>query len=119
MVLRLAEQFLNRAEARAQKNDISGAQSDLNMIRSRAGLPPTTASTQSDILNAIYHERQVEYFSEWGNRWLDLKRSGRVDSVMTVITPLKGGSWSSDWQLYPVPIYDLQQDGNISQNPGY
>jgi len=119
MVLRLAEQYLNRAEARAEKNDLSGAQADLNIIRNRAGLANTIASTQDELLKAILHERQVEYFTEWGNRWLDLKRTGSVDSVMEKVTPQKNGSWNSNFQLYPIPLHDLQLNANLSQNPGY
>jgi len=70
MVLRLAEQYLIRAEARAQQNNFSGSQSDLNKIRNRAGLPNTNAGNKSDLLISIAHERQVELFTEWGDRWL-------------------------------------------------
>jgi SusD family. len=41
IILRLAELYLIRAEARTQQNVIPGAQSDLNAIRTRAGLPNT------------------------------------------------------------------------------
>lgn len=119
MVLRLSEQYLIRAEARCEKNNLAGAISDLNMIRNRAGLPNTNAISQAEILKAIQHERQVELFTEWGTRWLDLKRTGSVDSVMSAVTPKKGGMWDTNWQLYPVPIYDIQHNSNISQNPGY
>ncbi len=121
MVLRLGEQYLIRAEARIQQNNIGGAQEDLNAIRSRAGLANTTASDQGSLLNAILHERQVELFSEWGHRWFDLKRTGSVDSVMNVITPLKanGGPWLSYQQLYPIHLPDLKIDPNLTQNPGY
>ncbi len=39
MVLRLAEQYLIRAEARARQQNISGAVEDIDVIRLRAGLP--------------------------------------------------------------------------------
>jgi hypothetical protein len=119
MMLRLAEQYLIRAEARGQQNNISGAQADLNVIRNRAGLPNTTAATQSDLLSAILHERQVELFTELGQRWLDLKRTNNVDNVMRVVTPLKGGTWNSNWQLYPVPVSDIQKNPALVQNSGY
>lgn len=118
-LLRLAEVYLIRAEARAQQNKLSGAQSDLNAIRNRAGLPNTAASTQADLLTAILHERQVELFTELGHRWLDLKRTSSIDSVMTIETQKKGGSWSSYQQLYPLPVSDLLKDPNLIQNPGY
>jgi hypothetical protein len=119
MVLRLGEQYLIRAEARAQLQDITDAQSDLNVIRSRAGLPNTTMNTQAGLLAAILHERQIELFSEWGHRWLDLKRTGKVDSVMSAVTPQKGGTWNSDWQLYPIVQTELLLDPNLTQNAGY
>jgi starch-binding outer membrane protein, SusD/RagB family len=119
VLLRLAEQYLIRAESRAQLSDLAGAATDLNMIRSRAGLANTTASTQSDLIDAIYNERRVELFTEYGQRWFDLKRSEKIDAVMSVITALKGGSWETTDQLYPIPLNDLQADPNLTQNPGY
>lgn len=119
IVLRLAEQYLIRAEARAQQNNIAGAQSDLNRIRMRAGLSNTTASDRNTILTAILHERQVELFTEWGHRWLDLKRTGNIDGVMNTVAPAKGTSWSTNWQLYPIPAYDIYQDPHLTQNLGY
>jgi hypothetical protein len=119
MVLRLGEQFLIRAEAKAELGDVTGAAADLNVIRTRAGLPGTDASTQSAMLTAIQHERRVELFSEWGHRWLDLKRTGTVDAVMSIATPIKGGVWDTRHQLYPIANYELVNDPNLVQNPGY
>jgi hypothetical protein len=122
MVLRLAEQFLIRAEARVKKSnpDIPGAISDINIIRNRAGLPNYAGATDvASLQGAILHERQVELFTEWGHRWLNLKRTNNVDSVMSIITPLKGGTWNTNWQWYPVPIYDLQTNPSLTQAAGY
>ncbi|WP_316834905.1 RagB/SusD family nutrient uptake outer membrane protein [Pedobacter nutrimenti] len=119
MVFRLAEQYLIRAEARAQQNNIAGAQADLNMIRNRAKLPNTSANTKSDLLSAVLQERRIELFTEMGNRWFDLKRSNLLDQVMSVITPLKGGVWTSDRKLLPIPLTELQRNFNLTQNPGY
>ncbi|MDR3712312.1 MAG: RagB/SusD family nutrient uptake outer membrane protein [Puia sp.] len=120
MVFRLAEQYLIRAEARAHEGtNLSGAASDLNVIRTRAGLPNTSASLQTDLLYAIYHERQVELFTEWGHRWFDLKRTARIDSVMGIVTPAKGGVWNSDWSLLPIPQSEILINSNLNQNPGY
>ncbi|ACU60662.1 RagB/SusD family nutrient uptake outer membrane protein [Chitinophaga pinensis] len=119
MVMRLAEQYLIRAEARAELNDIKGAQDDLNTVRSRAGLPDTDASDKTALVKAILHERQIELFSEWGHRWLDLKRTGTVDDVMGKITPLKGGTWESYKQLFDIPVSEFKYNGNLVQNTGY
>jgi starch-binding outer membrane protein, SusD/RagB family len=121
MVLRLAELYLIRAEARAQQNNISGAQSDLNAIRTRAGLSNITAGTQSGLLSAILQERKVELFTEWGHRWFDLIRTNNINSVMSLVAPLKGTTWNSDGTqtLYPIPQKDRDSNPNLSQNLGY
>ncbi|MDB5159574.1 MAG: RagB/SusD family nutrient uptake outer membrane protein [Mucilaginibacter sp.] len=119
MALRLSEQYLIRAEARAQQMNLTGAVADLNVIRNRAGLPGVITTTQAELFAAIQHERQVELFAEWGHRWLDLKRTGSVNTVMSIVTPLKGGRWQSYQQLYPIPPLDINSDHNLTQNPGY
>lgn len=122
MVLRLGEQYLIRAEAEAQENKLTQSAADLNIIRSRAGLPNTTATTQSALLTAIYHERQVELFSEWGHRWLDLKRTNTIDAVMGApgnVSITKGSTWQSYQQWYPIPLNELQKDPHLVQNSGY
>lgn len=122
MALRLAEQYLIRAEARAGQNNISGAQSDLNAIRTRAGLPNTSAGDGPSLLTAILHERQVELFTEWGHRWFDLIRTGNVNSVMGSpgnVCLAKGGTWNSDWNLVPLPLSEIQINPNLKQNKGY
>jgi hypothetical protein len=120
VMLRLAEQYLIRAEARAGQNNISGAQQDLNAVRARAGLPPTTATTQAALLTAIAKERQTELFTELGNRFFDLKRTGTINTVMSVVAPQKGGGiWTSNQQIWPIPQGDITVDPNLKQAPGY
>jgi len=122
IVFRLSEQYLIRAEARAQQDNLIGAINDLNMIRARAGLSNTNAETQPDLISAILHERQVELFTEWGHRWLDLKRTGTIDAIMGTVGGVcaaKGGNWNTNQQLYPIPQSEIQNDPNLVQNPGY
>ena len=117
-VFRLAEQYLIRAEARAYLSNISGAQADLDVIRNKAGLPNTTASSTTTLADAILHERQVEFFTEWGHRWFDLKRTDKADQVLSVI---KGSNWQTTDQLYPIPQSDINRNPGLKgkQNPGY
>lgn len=119
IILRLAEIYLIRAEARAQQKNISGAVADVNVIRTRAGLPGTTAADQTSLLSAIAKERQVELFTETGNRFFDLKRTNTIDGVMNSMAPAKGAAWSSYMQLWPIPPTDIIQDPNLTQNTGY
>jgi hypothetical protein len=117
-ILRLAEQYLIRAEAAVNIGKLSDAINDLNIIRNRAGLNNTNALTQEALTSVIQHERQVELFTE-GQRWVDLKRTGNIDNVMKTICPLKGGVWSSYKQLYPIPPADISNSANLKQNTGY
>lgn len=119
MVLRLAEQYLIRAEARAQQNSLTGSLSDVNTIRTRAGLTNLNVNDKNTLLTLILHERQTELFTEWGHRWLDLKRTGQVDATMSIVTPKKGGVWNTNWKLYPIPLSEILIDKNLVQNPGY
>lgn len=128
MVLRLAEQYLIRAEANAELGNTGASLNDLNTIRNRAGLPNYAGATdKASLLGAIQHERQVELFTEGGNRWFDLCRAVNTNStvnantIMNVVTPQKGGTWSNDGHqlLYPIPLTDLLKDSHLPQNPGY
>ena len=120
MMLRVAEQYLIRAEARAEQGKGAEAIDDLNVIRNRAGLDDYNGPLDLDAIKAaIRQERRVELFTEFGHRWMDLKRTGMVDAIMSVVTPEKGGNWNSNWQLYPIPSGDIQKDPNIVQNEGY
>ena len=125
MVFRIAEQYLIRAETRAHLNKLTGqnsAESDLNTIRSRAGLAAITATTQADILNLIAHERQVELFTEWGHRWFDLKRTGKLNELMSQqVSPVKGSTWAPYKSLLPIPYDEFKYNSSLRghQNPGY
>jgi starch-binding outer membrane protein, SusD/RagB family len=127
IILRLAEQYLIRSEARARQNNIIGAVEDLNVIRKRARGNGTTTVlpdllltiNQDQVLSAVMHERQVELFTEWGHRWLDLKRTGEIDAVMQNETRLKGGTWVRSQSLYPIPASEILNNPNLVQNPGY
>lgn len=116
MVLRLAEQYLIRAEARAQQNNVMGAKADLNTIRQRSGLNDTQANDQAALLTALEQERKVELFTEWGHRWLDLNRTTRTDAILN---PIKQG-WKPTDELYPIPQSEILINRNLEpQNPGY
>jgi hypothetical protein len=119
-VLRLSEQYLIRAEAEAQLGNLPQAITDLNVVRARAGLPNLTSSLpQQAVLDAIALERQVELFTEWGERWLDLKRTGTINTVMSGVAPLKGATWNPNWVLWPLPETALAANAALVQNPGY
>jgi hypothetical protein len=117
VVLRLAEQYLVRAEALAHQTRIVDAVADINVIRNRAQLPGISTPINNDeCFQAIEQERRVELFAEWGHRWFDLKRTNRADSILRIA---KGNNWAQPDQLYPIPFSELETAPNLVQNPGY
>ena len=115
VILRLAEQYLIRAESRARQGNTSGALSDLNVIRLRSGVPASTTTTQSALVDEILLENRRELFCEQGLRWYTLKRSGQADAVLTVLKP----TYQPFTKLYPFAQTILNVNSNLVQNPGY
>ena len=117
VVLRLAELYLIRAEARAQQNNLTGAAADINVIRTRAGLGATTAATQTTLLAAVAQERQVELFGEFSHRWFDLLRTNQANAVLSVLKPT---TWNATRSLlFPIPDAQRTLNPALTQNPGY
>lgn len=119
MVLRVAEQRLIRAEARAnQTGKLTLAITDLNEIRERAGLSPLSEvelPNKDTALSEIEKERARELFTEWGHRWLDLKRTNRADAVLN-----NKPFWDATDILYPLPRQEMLNAPNLKpQNDGY
>ena len=116
VMLRLAEQYLIRAEARAQQGDLIGAKEDLNFVRSTAGLGNTVAVTSSEIIEAVLQERRFELFTETGHRFFDLQRNGKLDTKLSAVKP----GWNSTDVFWPVPQSELLINPNLApQNEGY
>jgi starch-binding outer membrane protein, SusD/RagB family len=111
-ILRLSEQYLIRAEARVRKvsPDVSGALADLDAVRNRSQLPPSTKSSVVEVLDEIENERRLEFAFE-PHRWYDLVRTGRAAEVLGVTDQRK-------W-IFPIPFNDVQTDKDLVQNPGY
>lgn len=116
-VLRLAEQYLIRAEARLRLGAVTAAADDLNAVRTQhGGLPLLDADTDGALFEGIVRERSVEFFYEWGHRWFDLKRWGLADAVLAAAKP----GWKPTAALFPVPQHELDANPNLlPQNPGY
>ncbi|OMP80054.1 RagB/SusD family nutrient uptake outer membrane protein [[Flexibacter] sp. ATCC 35208] len=115
MILRLSELYLSRSEAYARLGIFDSAWADLNIVRQRSGLLPLS-SNSANILGTIFQERRVELFTEWGNRWFDLKRIGNANLVLGSI---KGSLWQPTDVLYPIPISEIVLNPRLTQNPGY
>ncbi|MFT4154545.1 RagB/SusD family nutrient uptake outer membrane protein [Parafilimonas sp.] len=137
VVFRLAEIYLNYAEAEANLGNTTEALEYVNLIRQRAGMPDITASGTTDLIEKIQQERRIELCFE-GHRFFDLRRwgiadEGAGDALGITITPTNSSdtaftyevstieerTWASSFYYYPIPRSEIQINPNIEQNPGY
>lgn len=116
VMFRLAEQYLIRAEARMHLANLKGSLDDLNIIRNRAGLENLATFSKEETLEAIAQERRHEFMAEWGHRWFDLKRTGKINEVLK---PIKRSSWQDSDALWPIPLSQIETNTYLHQNPGY
>lgn len=116
VVFRLAEMYLIRAEARAHRSNLPGAQTDVNTLRTRAKAQLIGSLGQQQMLNTIEEERKYELAFE-GHRWYDLVRTGRASQLM----PSFSSNWRSAYELWPIPQREIQNNPSLvgNQNPGY
>ncbi len=119
-VVRLAEMYLIRAEARAEiGTDIAGAQDDLDMVRQRAIADEPDNSEIGDALkDAIFLERRLELAFE-GQRLWDLMRN-QMDIVRTNCTAQTCFiAYGADTVIMPIPQDETDVNPNLEQNSGY
>jgi len=109
-VIRIAELYLIRAEARAHQNNLDEARADLNAVRQRADVADFSSTSQTEILRAIENENSLEFAFE-AHRWFDLVRTGRAGEVL--------GLTNQNYWLFPLPYSDILSDPDANQNPGY
>ncbi len=115
-ILRYAEVLLMKAEAANELGNSGEAISALNQVRTRAGLGNTTASTQTDLRNAIWKERRVELAMEH-DRFFDLVRQGRAGEVLRA----HGKNFvDGKHEVFPIPQKHIDiSAGRLKQNAGY
>ena len=117
-LMRLAEAYLTRAEARYRNNNTTGAVSDINVLRTRANASTYQSIDEQDIID----EWCREFYTE-GRRRSDLVRFGMF-TTSAYIWDWKGGSINgtavdSHFNVYPIPESDLNNNPNMTQNDGY
>lgn len=97
---RLAEIYLNLAEAQCELNNFDDAISSLNVIRNRAGQPnieevPGFSKDYDFLMSRIRNERRVELCFE-GHRFFDQRRWKILDETNGVISGMKITSSNGD-----------------------
>lgn len=119
-VIRLAEMYLIRAEARAEiGTNVLGAQQDLDQVKQRA-LPTAAVTTAigQTLKDAIFLERRLELAFE-GQRLWDLMRK-KMDIVRTDCTSNTCLiPYASDTVILPIPQNETDVNDIIEQNLGY
>jgi tetratricopeptide (TPR) repeat protein len=120
-VIRIAEMYLNRAEAKAQLNDLTGALTDLNKVHQRAGCDAMVIAGQANLLTAILQERKLE-FAEEGHRFFDLIRTGNGLTKLVAIDRKNGPNvalTTAGRQVFPIPSFEVNANANMVQNEAY
>ncbi|MDR2273692.1 MAG: RagB/SusD family nutrient uptake outer membrane protein [Sphingobacterium sp.] len=115
--LRLAEMYLNRAEAYAKLNKAADALSDVNVIRQRAGLPALSGLEGKSLMDEILKQRKLELAFE-GHASYDEFRNG-----LMMIRNYKSGS-SGEMSVSPtdkkiimqLPEEEIIANPNLVQN---
>lgn len=107
----------------------------VNMIRSRAGMPPFPVTlSKEDFKEKVRNERRVELAFE-DHRFWDIRRwkMGNVNKDVYGVTVTKSGSditytkkqietdriWEDKFYLYPIPQNELYINEHLTQNPGW
>ncbi|HEY5687830.1 MAG TPA: RagB/SusD family nutrient uptake outer membrane protein [Yeosuana sp.] len=115
-IIRLADVYLMRAEALAEINvDASLADSDLNMLRSRVGIPDFDGSSMNmtEFRTALLRERSAELFME-GHRFFDLTRMGVYDEYCRSTYGNTQGVRDPEDYTWPIPIIETSANENIN-----
>ncbi|MEZ2336347.1 RagB/SusD family nutrient uptake outer membrane protein [Mucilaginibacter sp. RCC_168] len=128
-IIRLTDIMLLCAEAQNEADGTPDANSYtyLNQIRSRAGLAPLTALSQSQFRQAVWRERNHELCYE-NITWFDMVRTRMAyDTKNDAFVPLVGytfpyGSnitFQTKNLLFPLPQSEIQANPKLTQNTGY
>lgn len=145
-IYRLAEFYLNLAEAYNELGQTDQALQYLNVIRDRAGLPDVTERNQARLREIIQREWAIEFYEE-GHRFFDVRHWKLDDIDKGIIGGPKEefvfqyaegrssgyepehfaaystqvvytGYWSPSQYLLPFPAREVSK-GYLVQNPGY
>ena len=134
--MRYAEVLLIYAEAMAMQDNLDEALKALNEVRDRVHLPAVDATTKTEFMRLLRHERMVELAFE-GHRFWDLRRWGLASTVlngthMTGVKPVMVGENQFTYELvdcdagktrvylekydrFPVPLTEIQQNPACEQ----
>ena len=139
---RLAEIYLNYAEAKFHCGDEATARTYVNYVRERArggktGIVPDVTETGDALLARIQHERKIELAFEEHRffdvrRWKIAEKTENFEAQGIKVTLMKDGTKSYKIQkvqdrkfvapnhyLLPIPRTEIQRNELLIQNPDY
>ncbi|AFL82907.1 RagB/SusD family protein [Belliella baltica DSM 15883] len=112
-ILRIADMYLTRAEARIKTGNFLGASQDIQSVRRRAfndnTLVVVLPTNEEAAMDVLLDERRLEFAFE-GHRWHDMVRTGRAEDEFGI------PSWRT---LMPIPLNARDVNPNLTQNPNY
>jgi hypothetical protein len=124
VLCRWAEVILNRAEAEARSGKDAEALADVNVIRTRAGIPAEGMFSvgnlhgYDNVADIVMDERRMELAFE-GHRMFDVYRNKQnMDRRYAGAQPWKVVPYTEPHIQYPIPNNEWTVSG-IEQNPGY
>lgn len=134
--IRLAEVYLNYAEALIESNNELGkAVWAINKVRERSKMPPRTLASQEELREKVRHERRIELAFEehrfWDiRRWkiagnpevltiyrVDMDKDGKLKGTGKDVWETR--NWKDANYLMPIPQAERDKNPKLTQNPGY
>lgn len=116
-IVRLADVYLMRAEAKLRKNDVSGALIDVNAVRTSRTANFVGSTLPSLTLDILFRERGFELYYEMVRR-TDMIRFGKYEDVWT-----EKNNTNKNMRLMPIPQTAIDGASNLpgylKQNAGY
>jgi hypothetical protein len=109
LFVRHSEMVLIIAEVEARDGNFTAANTQLNKVRTRAGLPDEDLGT-GDFVEKILQERFVEFGGEGAFRLIDLRRTGKA------VEKLGALGYEDCDAKWPIPQRDIDRNINIVQN---
>jgi hypothetical protein len=114
----------------AEASDMAGngpsaaAYNAVNLVRTRAGLPNLTPGlSQTAFRDSVVQERAWEFAGENGVRWFDVVRLQMLPQIIAARNPLENPINTSNplptRYIAPIPIQDMNNDPNWTQNANY
>jgi hypothetical protein len=116
-IVRLADVYLMRAEARLRKGDAAAALTDVNAVRTSRTATGVGRALTAVNLDQLFRERGFELYWELQRR-TDMVRFGKFESAWT-----EKSSTDKNKRVFPIPQTAIDGASNLpgylKQNPGY